>query len=63
MLGLSKIRLAEDSSCEGVLELNFGAENTQNSWTFVQYVNLVVTWPNEWSSGEFCGKVIILWSN
>ena len=63
MLGLSEIRLAEDSLCEGALELNLTAKNTQNSWTFVQYVNLVVTWPNEWLSHEFHGKVIILWSN
>ena len=63
MIGLSKIRLAEDSSCEGALELNRRPENTQNSRTFVQYVNLVVTWPNEWLSGEFRGKVVILWSN
>ena len=63
MIGLSEIRLAEDSSCEGVLELNLRAENTLNSWIFVQYVNLVVTWPNEWLSGEFCGKVVILWAN
>ena len=63
MLGLSEIRLAEDSSCEGALELNLRAENTRNSWTFVQYVNLAVTWLNEWLSGEFRGKVIILWSN
>ena len=59
MLGLSKIRLAEDSSCEGVLELNLRAENTRNSRTFVQYVNLAVTWLNEWLSGEFRGKVYI----
>ena len=63
MIGLAKIQLVEDSSCEGVLELNLRAENTRNSRTFVQYVNLVVTWPNEWLSGEFCGKVVILWSN
>ena len=63
MIGLSKIRLAEDSSREGALELNLRAENTRNSQTFVQYVNLVVTWPNEWLSGEFCWKVVILWSN
>ena len=62
MLGLSKIRLAEDSSCEGALELNLRAENIRNSWTFVQYVNLVVTWLKEWLSGEFRvirGKVYI----
>ena len=63
MLGLSEIRLVEDSSCEGALELNLRAENTPNSRTFVQYVNLAVTWPNEWLSGEFRGKVVILWSN
>ena len=63
MIGLSEIRLAEDSSCEGVLELNLRAENTQNAWTFVQYVDLAVTWPNEWLSGEFHGKVVILLSN
>ena len=62
MLGLSEIRLAKDSSCEGVLELNLRAENTRNLRTFVQYVNLAVTWLNEWLSGEFCvirGKVYI----
>ena len=62
MLGLSKSQLAEDSSCEGALELNLRAENTQNLWTFVQYGNLAVSWPNEWLSGEFRvirGKVYI----
>ena len=63
MIGLAEIWLAEDSSCEGVLELNLRAENTRNSRTFVQYVNFAVTWMNEWLSGEFCGKVVILWSN
>ena len=63
MIGLSEIQLVEDSSCEGALELNLRAENTRNLQTFVQYVNLAVTWPNEWLSGEFRGKVIILWSN
>ena len=57
MIGLSEIRLAEDSSCKGALELNFRAENTRNSRTFVQYVNLVVTWPNEWLSVNFVGKL------
>ena len=63
MIGLSEIRLVEDFSCEGALELNLRAENTRNSRTFVQYVNLVVTWPNEWLSGEFRGKVVIYWSS
>ena len=63
MIGLAKIRLAEDFLHEGALELNFKAENTQNSWIFVKYVNLAVTWPNKLLSGEFCGKVVIMWSN
>ena len=63
MIGLAKIQLAEDFSHEGVLELNFKAENTRNSWIFVKYVNLVVTWPNKLLSGEFRGKVVIMWSN
>ena len=63
MIGLFEIQLAEDSSCEGVLELNLRAENTLNSQTCVQYVNLAVTWLNEWLSGEFRGKVVIFWLN
>ena len=63
MIGLAEIQLAEDFSYEGVLELNFKAENTRNSWIFVKYVNLVVTWPNKLLSGEFRGKVVIMWSN
>ena len=63
MIGLAKIRLAEDCLHEGALELNFKAENTRNSWIFVEYVNLVVTWPNKLLSGEFCGKVVIMMSN
>ena len=63
MIGLAKIRLAEDFSYEGVLELNFKAENTRNSQNFVKYVNLAVTWPNKLQSGEFCGKVVIMWLN
>ena len=63
MIGLSEIRLAEDPSCKGALELNLRAENAQKLWTFVQYMNLVVTWPNGWLSGEFRGKVVILWSS
>ena len=63
MIGLAKIRLAGDFSYEGALELNFKAENTQNSWIFVKYVNLAVTWPNKLLSGEFRGKVVIIWSN
>ena len=63
MIGLSKIGLAEDSSCEGVLELNLRAENTRNLWTFVQYVNLavhgrmngcLVNFVGKWS---FCGRI------
>ena len=36
MIGLAKIRLAEDFSYEGALELNFKAENTQNLQIFCQ---------------------------
>ena len=53
MIGLAEIQQAEDFSYEGALELNFKAENTQNSWIFVNYVNLAVTWPNKLLSGEF----------
>ena len=60
MIGLAEIRLAEDFSYEGALELNFKAENTQNLWIFVQYVNLAVPWPNKLLSGEFHGKVVIM---
>ena len=60
MIGLAEIRLAGDFSYEEVLELNFKAENTRNSWIFVKYVNLVVTWPNKLLSGEFRGKVVIM---
>ena len=63
MIGLAEIRLAEDFLYEGALELNFKAENTRNLWIFVKYVNLVVTWPNKLLSGEFRGKVVIMWSN
>ena len=63
LLGLAKIQLAEDFSYEGVLELNFKAVNTQNLQIFVKYVNLAVTWPNKLLSGEFCGKMVIMWSN
>ena len=63
MIGLAKIQLAEDFSHEGALELNFKAENTRNSWIFVKYMNLAVTWPNKLLSGEFCGKVVIMMSN
>ena len=63
MIGLAEIRLAEDFLHEGALELNFKAENTQNSWIFVKYVNLAVTWPNKLLSGEFRRKVVIMWSN
>ena len=63
MIGLAKIRLAEDFSHEGALELKFKAENTRNSQIFVEYVNLAVTWPNKLLSGEFCGKVVIMMSN
>ena len=63
MIGLAEIQLAEDFSHEGALELNFKAENTQNSWIFVKYVNLAVTWPNKLLSGEFRGKVVIMWLN
>ena len=63
VIGLAEIRLAEDFSYEGVLELNFKAENTRNSQNFVKYVDLAVTWPNKLLSGEFRGKVVIIWSN
>ena len=63
MIGLAEIRLAEDFSYEGAMGLNFKAENTRNSWIFVKYVNLAVTWPNKLQSGEFRGKVVIMWSN
>ena len=42
----------------GALELNFKAENTQNLQNFVQYADLVVTWPNRSLSGEFHGEVV-----
>ena len=63
MIGLGEIQLAEDFSHEGALELNFKAENTRNSRIFVKYVDLAVTWPNKLLSGEFRGKVVIMWSN
>ena len=63
MIGLAEIRLAEDFSHEGALELNFKAENTRNLQIFVEYVNLAVTWPNKLLSGEFRGKVVIMWLN
>ena len=63
MIGLAEIRLAEDFSHEGAPELNFKAENTPNSRIFVKYVNLAVTWSNKLLSGEFHGKVVIMWSN
>ena len=63
VIGLAKIQLAEDFSYEGALELNFKAENTRNLRTFVKYVDLVVTWPDRLLSGEFHGKVVIMWSN
>ena len=63
VIGLSKIRLAEDFSYEGVLELNFKTGNTRNLWIFVKYVDLAVTWPNRLLSGEFHGKVVIMWWN
>ena len=56
MIGLAEIRLAEDFLYEGALEWNFKAVNTRNSWIFVKYVNLAVTWPNKLLSGEFRGK-------
>ena len=34
VIGLAEIRLAEDFSYEGALELNFKAENTRNSQIF-----------------------------
>ena len=36
VIGLAKIQLAKDFSYEGVLELNFKAENTQNSQIFCE---------------------------
>ena len=63
MMGLAKIQIAEDFLHEGVLELNFKAENTRNSQIFVKYVNLAVTRSNKLLSGEFRGKVVIMWSN
>ena len=63
MIGLAKIQLAEDFLHEGVLELNFKAENTRNLRIFVKYVNLAVTLPNKLLSGAFHGKVVIIWSN
>ena len=63
MIGLAEIRLAEDFLYEGALELDFKAENTRNSRIFVKYVDLAVAWPNKLLSGEFHGKVVIMWSN
>ena len=62
MIGLAEIRLAEDFLYEGALELNFKAVNTRNLWIFVKYVNLAVTWLNKLLSGEFRGKMVIMWS-
>ena len=64
VLGLAKIRLAEDFSSEGVC--GNGAlkpENTRNSCNFVKSTDLAVLWPNKFLSGEFRGKVVIIWSN
>ena len=63
VIGLAKIRLAEDFLYEGALELNFKTENTRNSRIFVKYVDLAVTWLNRLLSGEFHGKVVIMWWN
>ena len=29
----------------------------------VKSTDLVVIWPNKFLSGEFCGKMVIIWSN
>ena len=29
----------------------------------VQFTDLVVIWPNKFLSGEFCGKMVIIWLN
>ena len=36
VIGLAEIRLAEDFSYEGALELNFKVENTRNLWIFCE---------------------------
>ena len=56
MIGLAEIQLDEDFLHEGVLELNFKAENTRNSQIFVKYVNLAVTWPNKLLSDEWSNQ-------
>ena len=63
VLGLAKIQLAEDFSSEGHGNGALKPENTQNSCNFVKSTDLAVLWPNKFLSGEFHGKVVIIWSN
>ena len=30
---------------------------------YVKSMDLAVIWPNKFLSGEFCGKMVIIWSN
>ena len=63
VMGLAEIRLAEDFSYEGALQWNFKVENTRNLCNFVKCMDLAVTWLNRLLSGEFRGKVVIIWLN
>ena len=56
VLGLVEIRLAEDFSSEGAWEWEIRT-------ILVKSMDLAVIWLNKFLSGEFRGKVVIIWSN
>ena len=63
VLGLAKIRLAEDFSSEGVWE---NLEIHEIRAILVKSMDLAVIWLNKFLSGEFRvfhGKVVIIWSS
>ena len=63
VLGLAEIQLGEDFSSEGHGNGALKPENVRNSCNFVNSTDLVVIWPNKFLSGEYRGKVVIIWSN
>ena len=64
LLGLAEIQLAEDFSSEGGMGMELKNLKIHEIRAIcVKSTDLAVIWPNKFLSGEFRGKMVIIWLN
>ena len=64
VLGLAEIRLAEDFIVRGGMGMELKNLKIHEIHTIcVKSMDLAVIWLNKFLSGEFRGKMVIIWSN